>query len=97
MNKGELVESIARGYYRGSRSEAELALKAVVETIMIETARTGRVAISGFGVFEKLHREARTVRNPKTGARKDVDAKDYVRFRAGTRLEGMVSGAIPLG
>ncbi len=90
MNKGELVDSIARRFYNGNRVEAEQALRAVVDTIAIETARVGRVAISGFGIFERLHREARTVRNPKTGARKDADAKDYIRFRSGTRFEGLI-------
>ncbi|MGV8850834.1 MAG: HU family DNA-binding protein [Propionibacteriaceae bacterium] len=87
MNKGELIAAIAERYYFGNKSEAERALKAVTDTIAAETARVGRVAISGFGIFEKLHREARTVRNPKTGARKDATAKDYVRFRIGTRFE----------
>lgn len=96
MNKGELVDAIARRHYEGNRAQAEVALRAVVDTITAETARVGRVAISGFGIFEKMHREARTVRNPKTGAHKDVEAKDYVRFRPGTRLEGMVSGSIPI-
>ena len=87
MNKGELIAAIAERYYFGNKAEAERALKAVTDSIAAETARTGRVAISGFGIFEKLHREARTVRNPKTGARKDAVEKDYVRFRIGTRFE----------
>jgi len=91
MNKGELIAAISERYYFGNKAEAERALKAVSDTIAAETARTGRVAISGFGIFEKLHREARTVRNPKTGARKAAVAKDYVRFRIGTRFEAKLS------
>lgn len=93
MNKGELISSIAVGYYGGDKSAAELALRAVSDTIAAETARTGRVAVSGFGIFEKMHRDARTVRNPKTGARKHAEAKDYVRFRVGSRFEALVTGS----
>lgn len=91
MNKGELIAAIADRFYDGNKAEAERALKAVTDTIAAETARVGRVAISGFGIFEKLHRDARTVRNPKTGARKDAAAKDYVRFRIGTRFEAKLT------
>lgn len=91
MNKSELIAAITERYYFGNKAEAERALRAVTDTIAAETAREGRVAISGFGIFEKLHREARTVRNPKTGVRKDAEAKDYVRFRIGTRFEAKLS------
>ncbi len=96
MNKVELVELLARQHFSGNRAEANRALNAVVETITVQTAAAGKVSITGFGVFEKVHREARTVRNPKTGARKDVEAHDFVRFRPGTTLKRTVAGEVPL-
>ena len=69
MNKAELIQAVA-AYYDGSKTEAAKALNAVVETITYKTAAGEKVSITGFGVFEKVPRSARIVRNPRTGERK---------------------------
>ena len=68
MNKAELIQALSV-YYDGSKTEAAKALNAVVETITYKTAAGEKVSITGFGVFEKVHRSARMVRNPRTGER----------------------------
>ncbi|WP_375431938.1 HU family DNA-binding protein [uncultured Friedmanniella sp.] len=95
MNKTELIEALA-SHFDGSRAEATRALNAFVHTISSATAAGDRVAITGFGVFEKIDRPARTVRNPRTGERLDVAATAVPRFRAGTELKAYVSGARPV-
>jgi DNA-binding protein HU-beta len=92
MNKAQLIEAIS-GYYDGSKAEATKALNAVVETITQKTAAGEKVAITGFGVFEKVSRAARMVRNPRTGERKKAKATAVPRFRAGSDLKAYVSGA----
>ena len=92
MNKAELIQAVAV-YYDGSKSEAAKALNAVVETITYKTAAGEKVSITGFGVFEKVHRSARMVRNPRTGERKRAKATAVPRFRAGSDLKAYVSGA----
>ena len=92
MNKAELIQAVA-AYYDGSKSEAAKALNAVVETITYKTAAGEKVSITGFGVFEKVHRSARMVRNPRTGERKRAKATSVPRFRAGSDLKAYVSGA----
>ena len=92
MNKAELIQALS-AYYDGSKSEAAKALNAVVETITYKTAAGEKVSITGFGVFEKVHRSARMVRNPRTGERKRAKATAVPRFRAGTDLKAYVSGA----
>jgi DNA-binding protein HU-beta len=64
-----------------------------VETITYKTAAGEKVSITGFGVFEKVHRSARMVRNPRTGERKRAKATAVPRFRAGSDLKAYVSGA----
>jgi DNA-binding protein HU-beta len=64
-----------------------------VETITYKTAAGEKVSITGFGVFEKVHRSARMVRNPRTGERKRAKATSVPRFRAGSDLKAYVSGA----
>ena len=92
MNKAELIEALS-AHYDGSKSEAAKALNAVVSTITYQTAVGEKVSITGFGVFEKVHRSARMVRNPRTGERKPAEATAVPRFRAGTDLKAYVSGA----
>jgi DNA-binding protein HU-beta len=92
MNKAELIESLA-DHYNGSKAEAAKALNAVVETITHKTAAGEKVSITGFGVFEKVARASRMVRNPRTGERKRAKATAVPRFRAGSDLKAYVSGA----
>ena len=92
MNKAQLIEAIS-AHYDGSKAEATKALNAVVETITQRTAAGEKVAITGFGVFEKVSRAARMVRNPRTGERKKAKATAVPRFRAGSDLKAYVSGA----
>ena len=91
MNKAQLIEALS-AQYDGSKAEAGRALNAVVETIMFSTARGEKVSITGFGVFEKVARPARMVRNPRTGERKRAKATSVPRFRAGSDLKAFVSG-----
>jgi DNA-binding protein HU-beta len=92
MKKAELIEALA-AHYNGSRSEAARALNAVVETITEQTAAGEKVSITGFGVFETVHRSARVVRNPRTGERKYTDETAVPRFRPGSGLKAYVAGA----
>jgi DNA-binding protein HU-beta len=91
VNKAELIEALAQ-HYDGSRAEATKALNAVVQTITYSAAAGEKVAITGFGVFEKIDRPARMVRNPRTGERKEAAATSVPRFRPGTELKAYVSG-----
>jgi DNA-binding protein HU-beta len=91
VNKAELVEALAE-HYDGSRADASRALNAVVQTITRSTVAGEKVAITGFGVFERVERPARIVRNPRTGERKEAPATAVPRFRAGTELKAYVAG-----
>ncbi len=91
VNKAQLIEALAP-HFDGSKAEAGRALNAVVETITFATARGEKVSITGFGVFEKVHRSARMVRNPRTGERKRAKATNVPRFRPGSDLKAYVSG-----
>src|SRR5829696_6141551 len=92
MNKAQLIEALA-DHYDGNKTQAGKALNAVVETITRQTAAGEKVSITGFGVFEKVHRAARMVRNPRTGERKRAKATAVPRSRAGSVLSACVSGA----
>ena len=68
MNKTQLIDTLA-ARYEGNRKAAQHALESVLDTITREVAKGEKVAITGFGSFEKRVRDARWVRNPRTGER----------------------------
>jgi len=91
VNKAELIKELST-HFDGSKTEAARALNAVVETITSTVSGGEKVSVTGFGVFEKIDRPARTVRNPRTGERKEAAATSVVRFRPGTELKASVAG-----
>jgi DNA-binding protein HU-beta len=92
VNKSQLIDALA-ARYEGNRKAAQQALESVLDTITREVARGEKVAITGFGSFEKRVREARWVRNPQTGARIKAKKTAVPKFTAGADLKNVVSGA----
>ena len=92
MNKNQLIETLA-ARYDGNKKAARHALESVLDTIAREVAKGEKVAITGFGSFEKRVRNARMVRNPRTGERIKAKATQVPKFTAGQDLKNIVSGA----
>jgi len=92
VNKSQFIEALA-AHYEGNKRAASKALDSVVDTISREVAKGEKVAITGFGAFEKAIRPSRMVRNPATGARVRAKKTAVPKFRAGAELKAVVSGA----
>ena len=92
MNKTQLIDALA-ARYEGNRKQAAQALESVLDTITREVAKGEKVAITGFGSFEKRVRDARWVRNPRTGERIKAKKTAIPKFSAGADLKAVVSGA----
>jgi DNA-binding protein HU-beta len=90
MNKRDLIDAISGRM--GDRKTATEAVNAVLETIQSTVAKGDKVSITGFGVFEKAIRPARTARNPATGATIRVPRTSVPKFRAGSDFKAVVSG-----
>jgi DNA-binding protein HU-beta len=92
VNKSELIEAVA-GRLGEGRGAASKAVDTVFDEIQRAVAKGERVALTGFGVFEKRDRAARTARNPATGATVKVKKTSVPAFRAGQGFKDVVSGA----
>ena len=90
MNKRDLIDAISSRM--GDKKTATEAVNAVLETIQAAVASGDKVAITGFGVFEKTVRPARTARNPATGASIKVPESSVPKFRAGSDFKAIVNG-----
>jgi DNA-binding protein HU-beta len=94
VNKAELIEALAARL--GDRRTATQALDAVLAEIQAAVTKGDRVAITGFGAFEKRVRGARTARNPRTGEAVKVKKTSVPAFKAGAGFKDMVaSGKVP--
>src|SRR4051812_42312808 len=89
VNKGQLVDALESRL--GSKKAAAEALEAVVDVITVTVAKGEKVAITGFGTFEKAARAARTGRNPRTGQAVRIKKTSVPRFRAGTAFKDVTS------
>ncbi len=90
MNKRDLIDAISGRL--GDKKTATEAVNAVLDTIQRTVAKGDKVAITGFGVFEKSDRPARTARNPATGASIKVPKSSVPKFRAGADFKALVNG-----
>ncbi|MFV2195929.1 MULTISPECIES: HU family DNA-binding protein [unclassified Nocardiopsis] len=90
MNKRDLIDAISDRL--GDKKTATEAVNAVLDTIQHTVASGDKVAITGFGVFEKSKRAARTARNPATGEAIDVPESFVPKFRAGADFKTLVNG-----
>jgi nucleoid DNA-binding protein len=72
----------------------QLATKEIVqwtfEAIIDTLVKEGRIELRNFGVFEVRQRKSRKARNPRTGERVDVSAKNVVTFQPGKEMEERV-------
>ena len=66
MSKQDLVEFIADKAVL-TKADAGRALDATLEGITKGLKKEGKVTLTGFATFEKVHKAASTSRNPRTG------------------------------
>ncbi len=74
----------------GDKKVAAQAVDNLVDIIIRTVNKGEKVNITGFGVFEKRTRAARTARNPRTGETVRVKKTNVPAFRAGTTFKEVV-------
>jgi DNA-binding protein HU-beta len=74
-----------------SKATATKAVNSFLGTIATELKKKdGKVSLTGFGSFSKVHRKARTGKNPQTGETIHIKASDSVKFKPGKKLKDAV-------
>ena len=89
MTKKEIVKKISEEI-----GLTQLKTKDIVQRTLDEIIRTlvqeGRIELRNFGVFEVKRRAPRKARNPRTGDKVYVPAKNVVTFKPGKEMEELV-------
>ena len=91
MNKGELIDDIARRA-DVTKKQADAVLSAALDAIMEAVANGEKVTLVGFGSFESRERKAREGRNPKTGDTMQIPETTVPAFSAGKSFKELVAG-----
>ena len=90
MNKTELIAAVAEKAGL-TKKDAERALNATIDAITESLTKGDKVQIAGLGSFEVKTREARTGRNPQTGATIQIAATKLPAFKAAKALKDAVA------
>ncbi|MFI5589091.1 HU family DNA-binding protein [Amycolatopsis sp. NPDC051758] len=91
-NKAQLIEALSERLGDDKKVAAQ-AVDGLVDIIIRTVNKGEKVNITGFGVFEKRARAARTARNPRTGEAVKVKKTNVPAFRAGTTFKDVIGGA----
>ncbi|MEZ5990109.1 MAG: HU family DNA-binding protein [Planctomycetota bacterium] len=92
-NKGMLTDSVSEKL-GGSRRQAARILDAVLDSITEMLFDKGRVALKGFGTFERKIRKGRAYKHPVSGESIEVADKLTILFKPSKNL---VDQTVPQG
>ena len=90
LNKGTLVDAVVESVDY-SKKEVAAVIDALIETITEAVSKGDKVTLFGFGTFESVKREARTCKNPQTGANITVPARNVPKFKASKNFKELVN------
>jgi len=89
VTKKEIVATIAEEIGLTQLKTKEIVQK-TFDAIVATLVRDGRIELRNFGVFEVKRRAPRKARNPRTGDKVYVPAKNVVTFKPGKEMEERV-------
>jgi len=90
VNKGELVDAIA-SEANLSKTDAENALNAFINSVQGAVAGGDKVTLPGFGTFAPTLRKARTGMDPRTRAPVHIPERKSAKFSVGSKFKAQVA------
>ena len=89
MTKKDIVRTIAEQIDLPQLRTKDLVQR-TFDALIDALVKEGRIELRNFGVFEIKRREARMARNPRTGEKVPVQAKNVLTFKPGKEMEARV-------
>lgn len=90
MNKSDLIEKVAKEAGI-SKVAADRAIDSVLAGVSEGLLNGERVTLANFGTFSLGERRERAGRNPQTGEPIRIEARKFVRFTTGKKLNRQVN------
>ena len=86
IGKAALVDKVAKQLDGMTKKDVAAVVNTLLATV-VDTVRQGdEVRLIGFGTFKTAHRNARTGRNPQTGAAIKIKASDSFAFKSNVKF-----------
>ncbi len=92
MTKAEIANAVSTKTGM-SRKDSIDALETFLLCVKDALKQGEKVSLVGFGTFYLKRKEARQGRNPRTGARIDIPAKNIATFKPGKSFREMVDSS----
>jgi len=89
VNKSELIDKVANEI-ECTKVEAKRVVGCILKNVTGCLAKGDSVVLVGFGTFGIRKRAARMARNPRTGEKISIPAKNVPFFKAGKELKERV-------
>lgn len=89
MNKSELITDISKRTGH-TQKQSEEFLGAFVESVEEAVAKDDKVLLVGFGNFQKVFREKKAGKHPKTGEDIIIPARNVPVFHPGKEFKDIV-------
>lgn len=93
LNKQDIINKVAEVEGVESKAAAKRVVDTVLDTIVKAVAEGDGVAITGFGSFVSVEKQARKGRNVQTGEEIDIPAATVPKFKAGKTFKETVKEA----
>ncbi len=90
MKKADLLAKIAEDADI-SKTAADAALKSFIDCITSTLQAGDKLSLLGLGTFSVNHRPAREGRNPATGEKMQIAAKNVAKFKPGKALSEAIN------
>jgi len=94
VTKNDLVICIAKAT-KCRQADIKRIMQMTLDGIIDVLATDGRIELRNFGVFTVKRRRARKARNPRTGEKVMVPAKNVVTFRQGRLMRDRICNVEP--
>ena len=95
MTKSELIAHIAGRNPHLYQRDVERIVTSIFDEISKALGRGDRVELRGFGAFSVKKRDARTGRNPRTGASVAISEKVVPVFKTGKEMRQRLNAPAP--
>lgn len=91
MTKSDLIAKLAVRIPQLHVRDADIAVRMILDAMIEALVRGDRIEARGFGSFSLKHRPPRLGRNPRSGEKVPVKAKDVPHFKPGKELRERVN------
>jgi DNA-binding protein HU-beta len=85
MNKQQLCTQISK-QTKMSKAKCMMVIDSAFNAIESSLKKGQKVRLVGFGTWKKIRRKARPGRNPQTGKKLTIPARNVVKFSMGQHL-----------